>query len=154
MNITICKVAPGSALCAELLTFVENSTWAEVKEHTAQVIRENRFREWEAMFVALDGDQIVGHASIAKTDYYPLPNLYPWISTIFVDEKYRGRGICGLMIDFINRYAKEAGFRQTYIPSAFFGLYEKYGYQYVKDIVNYGGGIDHLFVKNTAADET
>ena len=26
-------------------------------------------------------------------------------------------------------------------------LYERYGYTYVKDIVNYGGGTDRLYVK-------
>ncbi|HCK88162.1 MAG TPA: N-acetyltransferase, partial [Erysipelotrichaceae bacterium] len=36
---------------------------------------------------------------------------------------------------------------RSYIPAGFFGLYEHYGYTYLKDIVNYGGGTDHLFVK-------
>lgn len=27
------------------------------------------------------------------------------------------------------------------------GLYEKYGYRYLKDIVNYGNGKDRLYVK-------
>lgn len=27
------------------------------------------------------------------------------------------------------------------------GLYEKYGYRYIKDIVNYGNGKDRLYVK-------
>ena len=27
-------------------------------------------------------------------------------------------------------------------------LYEKYGYRYVKDIVNYGGGTDRLYAKD------
>ena len=44
-------------------------------------------------------------------------------------------------------YAKALGFTQTYIPTEFCGFYEKYGYSYVKDIVNYGGGTDRLYVK-------
>jgi len=27
------------------------------------------------------------------------------------------------------------------------GLYEKYGYSYVRDIENYGGGVDRLYAK-------
>lgn len=27
------------------------------------------------------------------------------------------------------------------------GLYEKYGYRYLRDITNYGGGTDRLYVK-------
>lgn len=147
MDIKIYKVNPDSELNKKLLTFVENSSWNDTKEHTAKMIRENNFSDWESMFVAMDKDKIVGHASILKTDYYPLPEISPWISTVFVTEEYRGMKISGLMIDFINKYAKELGFDKTYIPSEHFGIYKKYGYKYIKDIVNYGGGIDHLFFK-------
>lgn len=147
MDIKIYKVNPDSELNKKLLTFVENSSWNDTKEHTAKMIRENNFSDWESLFVAMDKDKIVGHASILKTDYYPLPEISPWISTVFVTEEYRGMKISGLMIDFINKYAKELGFDKTYMPSEHFGIYEKYGYKYIKDIVNYGGGIDHLFFK-------
>lgn len=117
MDIKIYKVNPDSELNKKLLTFVENSSWNDTKEHTAKMIRENNFSDWESMFVAMDKDKIVGHASILKTDYYPLPEISPWISTVFVTEEYRGMKISGLMIDFINKYAKELGFDKTYIPS-------------------------------------
>ena len=81
------------------------------------------------------------------TDYYPLPDIYPWVSSIYVDEAYRGRRISGTLIEQANAYAKSRGYEKTYIPSSFFGLYEKYGYRYLRDIVNYGGDTDHLFVK-------
>ena len=147
MDIKICKVEPGTELSNKLLEFVLNSSWDDVKFHTASTIRENNFSDWEAMFVAIVGDKIIAHASIAKTDYYPLPEIYPWISTVFVKEEYRGMKISGLLIDYINKYAKELGFKCTYIPSEYFGIYEKYGYEYIEDIVNYGGDKGHLFVK-------
>lgn len=85
-----------------------------------------------------------------KTDYYPLPDIFPWISCVYVAESERGRRVSERLIAFANAYAKETGFTKSYIPSEFTGLYEKYGYQYVKDIVNYGGGTDHLFEKELA----
>lgn len=85
--------------------------------------------------------------SIMKTDYYPLPEIYPWVSSVFVAEKYRGYRLSERLIGFANTYAKECGFDRTYIPSEHVGLYEKYGYYYLKDIVNYGNGIDRLYVK-------
>ena len=33
------------------------------------------------------------------------------------------------------------------------GLYEKYGYRYMKDIVNYGNGVDRLYVKDIRNDK-
>ena len=76
-----------------------------------------------------------------------MPEVYPWISTLFVSEEYRGRRISETLIGFANAYAKEIGFERTYIPTGHIGLYEKYGYTYIRDIVNYGGDTDRLYGK-------
>lgn len=146
-SLRIQKVDKETDLAKQLLRFVENFSWAEVKEHTLQVISQWAFDEWETPFAAMVDDQIVGMGTLMKTDYYPLPEIYPWISTLFVSEAYRGNGICGKIIDFANAYAREIGFTKTYIPTEYVGLYERYGYQYVRDIVNYGNGVDRLYVK-------
>lgn len=146
-NIIICRVEPDTELCGKLITFIQNSSWDGVKEHTVKMIRENAFGDWEAMFAAMDGNAIIGHASFMKTDYYPLPDIFPWISTIFVTETYRGMRISEKLIEYINQYARDFGFSRTFIPSEFMGLYEKFGYRYLEDITNYGGGTDHLFMK-------
>ena len=147
-SIAIRKVEKDTQLLADLIKFVEKGSWEEVKEHLLNSLREFVFTDWETMFAAMDGDRIVGHASLLKTDYYPLPEIYPWVSTIFVTEDHRGRMISGQLIDAANEYAKSLGFVRTYIPSEYMGLYEHYGYRYLRDIVNYGGGTDHLFVKD------
>ncbi|MCQ2547717.1 MAG: GNAT family N-acetyltransferase [Clostridia bacterium] len=113
----------------------------------AQLVKSWDFTDWETMIVALDKDRIVGFASIMKTDYYPLPDIFPWVSSIFVTEDMRGNRISEKLIDYANEYLKAQNFDRSYIPSEFFGLYEKYGYTYVKDILNYGDELDHLFVK-------
>ena len=146
--VSIEKVDKDSALEKELLRFVENCSWIEAREHIADNIRKKRFTDWETMFAAVTDGRIVGMASVMKTDYYPLPEIYPWVSCVFVTEEYRGRRISGELIDHANRYLRKLGFKQSYIPSAFTGLYEQYGYRYLREIVNYGGGVDHLFVKD------
>ncbi|MBO4327760.1 MAG: GNAT family N-acetyltransferase [Clostridia bacterium] len=94
----------------------------------------------------IDG-RIVGMVTLMKTDYYPLPDTFPWVSTLFVTEEFRGHRISKKLIDAANSYARELGFDKTYIPTEHVGLYEKYGYRYVKDIVNYANGIDRLYAK-------
>ena len=145
--ITIQKVDRGTETALALLEFVKNFSWEAVKEHTMRVIRNWEFEAWETPFVAMTDGRIVGMVTIMKTDYYPLPEIYPWISTLFVSEKYRGRRISEKLIGFANLYAKDLGFDKTYIPSEHVGLYEKYGYHYIKDIVNYGGDTDRLYAK-------
>jgi len=141
------KVDKGTGLAEELLGFVKNFSWLEVKEHTVKVLENWEFEDWETPFAALADGRVVGMATIARHDYYPLPDIFPWISTIFVSEGYRGGRISGKLIDFANEYAKKLGFYKTYIPTEHVGLYEKYGYVYVGDIVNYGNGTDRLYVK-------
>lgn len=143
----ILKVDRGIDLADKLICFVENFSWEDVKEHMLSELRTWEFMEWETPFAAIINGQIVGMAYIRKSDYYPLPEIYPWVSGIFVAEDYRGHRISEKLISFANEYAKKNGFDKTYIPSIHAGLYEKYGYRYLKDIVNYDNGTDRLYVK-------
>lgn len=151
MNITdalkIQKVDKDTDLADKLICFVKNFSWEDVKEHTLEMLRTWAFTDWETPFAAIVNGQIVGMAFIMKTDYYPLPKIYPWVSCIFVTEEYRGYRISEKLIDFANEYAKKIGFDRTYIPTEHIGLYEKYGYRYLKDIVNYSNEKDRLYVK-------
>ena len=147
LSVTVEKVERGTEAATALLGFVQNFSWDEVKEHTVRVIKNWEFEEWETPFVAMVDGRIVGMVTVMKTDYYPLPEIYPWISTLFVSEEYRGKRISERLVDFANSYAKDLGFDKTYIPSEHVGLYEKYGYTYIKDIVNYGGDTDRLYAK-------
>jgi len=141
------KVEKGTKLADDLLEFVENCSWDGAKDHIAQMIRNWTFDEWETMFAAVSGGKIIGMTSVMKTDYYPLTDIFPWVSCVFVSEEHRGKRISEMLIGRANEYVKSLGFSRSYIPSESRGLYEKYGYVYLKDIVNYGGGTDHLFVK-------
>ncbi|MDE6659931.1 MAG: GNAT family N-acetyltransferase [Eubacterium sp.] len=142
------KVDKDTEMAEKLQNFVKNCSWVDVKKHTLWLLDNWEFTDWETMFVAILGEQIVGMASIMKTDYYPSPDIYPWISTVFVTEEYRGHRISEKLIDFANDYAKKNGFVRTYIPSEHIGLYEKYGYCYLKDIINYDNKTDRLYVKD------
>ena len=146
-DLKIVKVDRDTPLAAEFLQFVANCSWVEVKDHIAEKVRTWDFTDWETMFAAVQNGKIVGMASVMKTDYYPLPDIRPWVSCVFVSEAYRGQRISGKMIAHANQYLKQHGFDRSYIPSEFTGLYEKYGYRYLRDIVNYGGGTDRLYVK-------
>lgn len=141
------KVDKDTDLADKLICFVENFSWEDVKKHTLEMLRTWAFTDWETPFAAIVNGKIAGMASIMKTDYYPLPEIYPWVSCVFVSEEYRGCRISEKLIDFANEYAKENGFDRTYIPSEHIGLYEKYGYRYLKDIVNYSNEKDRLYVK-------
>lgn len=142
------KVEKDSEEMRLLLDFVTHFSWQEVREHTLHMVRNWMYQDWETPFLALLDGRPVGMVTLMKTDYYPLPDVFPWVSTLFVAEACRGQRISGLLIDCANEYAQTLGFQRTYIPTEHTGLYEKYGYRYLRDIVNYGGGTDRLYVKD------
>ena len=71
------------------------------------------------LLVARTGERIVGMASVMKTDYYPLPEVFPWVSSLFVSENHRGRGLSGQLIDGANRYLRDLGFPAATSPPRF-----------------------------------
>ena len=146
--LTIQKVDKDTILAKKLVEFIKDFSWEDVKEHLLRKVKNWEYLEWETPFVAMIGDEIIGMVSVLKSDYYPISEIFPWVTCIFVSEQYRGNRISGKLIDFANDYAKKQGFKKTYIPTEYVGLYEKYGYYYLKDIINYGNGIDRLYVKD------
>ena len=144
--IEVRKVVRTDALWNRLADYAQSCSWI-AGPHLAGMLRENRFSGWEAVFAAMDGERIVGFCTFLKTDYYPENRYWPWISSIFVDEQYRGRRISGLMIEKAIEYAKEQGFDKVYIPSDMTGFYEKYGFELIDRLVNYGGDEDNVFMK-------
>ncbi|HRU98278.1 MAG TPA: GNAT family N-acetyltransferase [Ruminococcus sp.] len=146
-DIVIRKVDKDTELSVQLIDFVRNFSWDEVREHTLHVLENWELSDWETPFAAISEGRIIGMVTVMKTDYYPLPEIYPWISTLFVSEEYRGKRISQKLIEAAEEYARASGFEKTYIPTEFVGLYEKNGYSYVRDIENYGGGVDRLYAK-------
>lgn len=146
-ELDIKKVEKNTELADKLICFVKNFSWEPVKCHLLENLQEWKFCDWETPFAAISNKQIVGMATIMKNDYYPLHEIYPWISSIFVEEEYRGYRISEKLIDFANEYAKKCGFEKTYIPTEHIGLYEKFGYKYLMNITNYANETDRLYFK-------
>ena len=145
-EIDVEKINPLDSKWNQLITYAGNCSWVAGK-HLADMLERNIFTEWESVFVALDQGQIIGFCTFIKTDYYPENRYSPWISCIFVDEKYRGHRISGQMINEVSKFAKKCGFEKVYIPSDMIGFYEQYGFVKIDSLENYGGDIDLIFMK-------
>ena len=144
MNIS--RIEPDSEIWDKLINYSKSCSWVAGK-HLADMMENNSFTEWESVFAAISENKIVGFCTFLETDYYPENRYSPWISSIFVDEAYRGCHISGKMIETVIAYAKEQGFSKVFIPSDMIGFYEKYGFEKIDELQNYGGEIDNIFVR-------
>ena len=131
----------------ELEEYAEKCSW-EAGKHLSYIMREGIFDDWEGIFTAIENNKIIGFCTFLKTDYYPENRYFPWISSIFVDENYRGQRVSQIMIETVVQYAKSKKFSKVYIPSDMIGFYEKYGLKKIDTLQNYSGDIDNIFVKS------
>lgn len=113
----------------------------------AKLLEQDEFQDFESVFIALSGNKIIGFCTFLETDYYPENRYFPWISSIFVDEEYRGNRISEKLIQSAINHARKFGFDKVYIPSNIIGLYEKYGFCKIDELENYDGDIDNVFMK-------
>lgn len=140
------QIKRNTSLWDKTIEFAENCSWIAGK-HIAGMLRENCFTDWEAFFIAIDNDKIVGYCSFLKEDYYPENRYSPWISSIFVDENARGKRVSHRMIETVIAYAKDEKFLKVYIPSDMKGFYEKCGFTPIDSLKSYGGDMDIIFMR-------
>jgi len=113
-------------------------------------MRQNEFKDWERVVVAVVDGKAVGFCTIAEKD--ELPDEYefsPFIGFLFVDEPYRGSRLSEIMIRKAIQYVNQLGYEKIYIMSGEIGLYEKYGFEKLGDYETKYGSVDQLFARTT-----
>ena len=71
---------------------------------------------------------------VDKNNGYPLPELYPWISSVYVREDFRGNRISEKLIEFANHYAKEIGFYEKSLSKSINHLIAKEWVSYMENL--------------------
>ena len=88
-------------------------------------------------FIATDGERLLGTVGLWRCDLISRQDLYPWLAALYVDEAARGQGLAGQLQDYVRRWAKEAGYHELHLWSACRDFYERYGWQYIGDGLEY-----------------
>lgn len=107
----------------------------DIKEVTSYVehsIFENRIPQ---TFVAFLDDQPVGmYQFFMSDDLDHRHDIYPWLVNVYVDERYRGNGICKALMNTVSDNAKKVGIQELFLYTKHNGLYEKYGWEFIEMI--------------------
>ena len=138
----------GNELWNAVAQYAQNCSW-KAGPSLAKQMQEDKFSDWERVFVALDNDNIAGFCTLAKTDCIPDVTYTPYISFVFVGEKYRGNRLSEKLIVFALTYAKELGFDKVYLVSDHINLYEKYGFVKIDEKEAPWGAIETIFMHLT-----
>lgn len=66
-------------------------------------------------FVAVEGEQVLGSASLVAADLPERSDLSPWLASVYVDSPFRNRGIGGQLVNRVAEEAQSLGFPVIYL---------------------------------------
>ncbi|MBC8184741.1 GNAT family N-acetyltransferase [candidate division KSB1 bacterium] len=69
-------------------------------------------------FIAFEKDRYLGTASIFENDMSTRPELTPWLAAVYVDSKYRNKGVGSELVKFVMNEAKSLDLKKLYLWTA------------------------------------
>ena len=66
-------------------------------------------------FVAVDGETLLGSASLVDDDLESRPELTPWLASVYVASEHRGRGVASALVRRVVDEARDSGVPRLYL---------------------------------------
>lgn len=95
----------------------------------------------------VDGEELVSFCTYAEKDDIPSTTLTPWIGFVYTFPQYRGHCCMGMLLDEIEKQAKNENVPAIYISTNHIGLYEKYGYSFYQMMKDMEGEPSRVYRK-------
>lgn len=102
-------------------------------------------------FVALMDNKFVGTVGLWRGDLLSRQDLYPWLSALFVKSEYRNKNIGQELQQFLINYCRKNGYEEIFLYTDLCNYYEKTGWQYIEDGVEYSGGSIKIYKKSLSS---
>ncbi|SMG40980.1 GNAT family N-acetyltransferase [Cedecea sp. NFIX57] len=109
------------------------------------VATSQREGEMPLTFIALEGEKMVGTVGLWRCDLISRQDLWPWLAALYIDESQRGKRLGELLQRHVVEYARGLGFESLYLYSACKAYYERFGWRYIGDGLDYPDQPVHLY---------
>ena len=93
-------------------------------------------------YLCLKDNEIIGGLGVIENDFHNRPDLKPNVCAVYVEEKYRGQGIAGKLLNLVVESEKSKGISPLYLLTDHEGFYERYGWKFL--CLVQGNDEDHL----------
>lgn len=130
---------------------IGKSTWS-AGIYLYELLRDNKLKDLcgqdTRVLLLTDGENLVSFCTYAPQDDIPNPNLTPWLGFVFTFPRYRGQRCFGHLVDHAITLAKADGFSRVYVSTLETGLYEKYGFRFLKMMPDVHGDDSKVYVRD------
>lgn len=82
-------------------------------------------------YAAMEDGAIVGGLGVIENDFHNRPDLAPNVCAVYVEERFRRRGIAGALLRTVCGDMKALGIPTLYLLTDHTGFYERYGWEYL-----------------------
>lgn len=127
---------------------IAENEWRAAK-YLARLLEQGSFHDEVGngtVYLLTEGDRLISFVTLAESDCVDVP-YGPWIGFVHTAPEYRGHRHVGKLIDHACAAAREHGVQQVYLCTDHVGLYEKYGFIYLKNRVNVYGEDSRVYVR-------
>ena len=129
--------------------------WSAAK-FLVQLLSEDRFFSmlggWGELYLLMEGEALVSFATLTGQDAVRDESLTPWIGFVYTVPEHRGHRHAGQVLSHAESVAASRGYRKIYIATDHVGLYEKYGYSYLENRMDYWGSDMRILRKDLEAN--
>ena len=109
-----------------------SSRWKVPKQAYLECMNAYLNRETEyGWYLCLDDDQIIAGTGVIENDFHERKDLSPNICAVYTDEKYRGKGIAGKLLNMAVEDLRTKGISPVYLLTDHSGFYERYGWEFL-----------------------
>ena len=103
---------------------------------------------WGHIYLLMDGENLVSFLTLTGQDAVRDETMTPWIGFVFTAPDYRGHRYAGKLMACAENQARDMGYGKVYICTDHVGLYEKYGYTYLENRVDFWGDDTRVLYKD------
>lgn len=95
-------------------------------------IKSNLNKSNYCKLILLNNEELAGFISLFPSDGEERTDLSPWYATMYVKEKYRGKGYSKILNDAILAEARKRNISKLYLKTDLENYYEKFGAKFLE----------------------
>ena len=135
---------------AHWLSEIRRARWGAAG-FLAELLEQDRFFETlgqdSTLLLLADGERLASFCTFAERDEVDDPALTPWAGFCFTFEESRGRRCLGRLLDRACELAAERGYDRLYLSTDHVGLYEEYGFAFLRAGRTVRGGATRIYAR-------